>query len=942
MMDTSLPANLKEDLEKFIPIERVFHEKIERIAFSVDASMFSREPAIVVDLVSEKEVAALLEYARKTRIGVTFRAGGTSLNGQCSGHGILARLKGRQWEQLDVSDDRQSFKAWCNVLGLRINNTLAPYKKMLGPDPASLASARFGGIVVNNAAGMCCTVEQNAYATLRSMRLMLSDGTIVDTSDNKSVENFRESHKELLDGLLLLRKEILAQPEGAARIKKKYEIKNTCGYSINSFVDFEDPVDILTHLMIGSEGTLGFVSNAALKTFDTFSHRATALVFFPDLGTGARAVTRWHQSKAANAAELFDGPTLKALANLPSAPPIVKNLDLSACAVLIEARAGNEQSRQEKIASLQRAIDDIETLGPYEFFTDEESCEALWAFRRSMFPAVAGARDANQLVVLEDVCFPLDKIEEGCLAFAELFKKYNYQGGVHGHAFHGNFHFALPVNMGSEEERTKVHAFLEEMMRMVVGFNGSLKAEHGTGYAVAPFVELEWGGQLYDIMKRVKTLLDPEGILNPGVLLNGDPHCHTKNLKNPMASHALIDNCVECGFCEAVCPSQHVGLTPRQRVALWRHICRMKHENHENTEEWEKVYDQLGTDLCATDGICTTRCPLRVDVASFVRDRRNRTSTEFAKKIAHRIGNNFAPTTRGASHLLNGVALFQRLLGDALMYKGARVTKKVIGKSLPSWNEHMPRGGKKLPRLSARSSEAKSGETIVYMPSCAIRTMGDSVHDPSEPLAKVAIRLLERAGYAVVIPENINQLCCGKAFDTKGLVDEARVKASEMEAALLKVSDNGKHPIFCETSPCLAHMRKVLDQRLKMYEPIEFATKYLMHRLTFKKVKHRVAIHPTCSTRLLGLAESFVKLAEQCAEEVVWPEEIQCCGFSGDKGFSHPELNKSALENLAEKIHGCEMGYSTSRTCEIGLSLHGKVPYRNIVYLLDLCTVGNS
>lgn len=940
-MDTSIPTTLKNDLEQFIPTARVFHKKIERVAFSVDASMFKREPAIVVDLVNEHEVAALLGYARKTGIGITFRAGGTSLNGQCSGHGILARLKGPQWEQLEVSGDRQSFKAWCNVLGLKINNTLAPYKKMLGPDPASLASARFGGIVVNNAAGMCCTVEQNAYETLRSMRMMLTDGTIVDTSENKSIEKFRESHKELLDGLLLLRNEIMAQPEVAARIKKKYEIKNTCGYSMNSFVDFEDPVDILTHLMIGSEGTLGFVSNAALKTFDTFSHRATALVFFRDLSTGAQAVTRWHQSKAASAAELFDGPTLKALANLPAAPAIVKNLDISACAVLIEARAVSAASRQEKIALLQRAIDNIETLGPYEFFTDEENCEALWAFRRAMFPAVAGARDANQLVVIEDVCFPLDKIEEGCLAFAELFKKYNYQGGVHGHAFHGNFHFALPVNMSSKEERTKIHAFLEEMMRMVVSFNGSLKAEHGTGYAVAPFVELEWGKQLYNIMKRVKTLLDPEGILNPGVLINTDPHCHTKNLKNPMASHALIDNCVECGFCEAVCPSQHVGLTPRQRVALWRHICRMKLENHQDTKDWEKVYDQLGTDLCATDGICTTKCPLRVDVAGFVRDRRNQTGTDFARNIAHRIGSNFAVTTRSASHLLDGVALFQRLLGDALMYKGATVAKKILGKSLPSWNEHMPRGGKKIPKFSTQSNEAGSGETIVYMPSCAIRTMGDSVHDPAEPLSKVAVRVLERAGYTVIFPENINTLCCGKAFDTKGLVDEARVKAGEMEAALLQASNNGQHPIFCETSPCLAHMRKVLDQRLKMYEPIEFTIKYLTDRLTFKKVKNRVAIHPTCSTRLLGMAESFVNLAEKCAEEVVWPQEIQCCGFSGDKGFSHPELNESALETLAKEIQGCEMGYSTSRTCEIGLSLHGKVPYRNIMYLLDLCTESN-
>lgn len=932
-MDISIAADLKNDLEKLIPAERVYHDKLRRIAFSVDASMFHREPAIVVDLVSEPEVAALLDYAKKTGTGITFRAGGTSLNGQCSGHGILARLRGPCWEQLEIADDSESFKAWCNVPGLRINNTLAPYKKMLGPDPASLSSAKFGGIVINNAAGMCCTVEQNTYATLQSMRLMLTDGTILDTSKKSSVESFRKSHKHLLSTLSQIRSEILAEAEIAARIKKKYEIKNTCGYSMNSFVDFEDPVDILTHLMIGSEGTLGFVSNAALTTFDTFSHRATALVFFPDLGTGAKAVTRWQKSKAASAAELFDGPTLKALAGLPSSPAIVKNLDASACAILIETRTTNDGQRQENIGLLQRAIEDIETLGPYEFFTDEKSCEALWAFRRAMFPACAGARDANQLVLLEDICFPLDKIEDGCRAFAELFHKYSYEGGVHGHAFHGNFHFALPVNMSSEKERAKIHAFLEEMMQMVVGLNGSLKAEHGTGYAVAPFVELEWGNKLYSKMKRIKSLLDPENILNPGVLINDDPHCHTKNLKNPMASHPKIDNCVECGFCEAVCPSQHIGLTPRQRVSLWRHISRMQFEGDKETENWVKVYDELGTALCATDGICTTNCPLQVDVAGFVRERRNQTGSKFTRDIAQRVGNNLPATIKTASLLLDGVALFQRLLGDAVMYRGSTVLNKIGDRGLPSWNHHMPRGGKKLPVPSKGLTD-----TIVYMPSCAVRTMGDSVHDPAEPLTDVALRLLERAGFTVIFPANIDSLCCGKAFDTKGLFDEANARAKEMEQALLTASENGKHPIFCETSPCLAHMRKVLDKRLNLYEPIEFTTKFLLQRLKVRKVKKRVAIHPTCSTRLLGLAEPFLRLARECAEEVVWPQEIQCCGFSGDKGFSHPELNQSALEALADEIQGCEAGYSTSRTCEIGLSLHGKVPYRNILYLLDLCT----
>lgn len=922
-----------EEIAAFLPPERIFHDDVRRRAFSVDASMFFREAAVVVDVVSEEEVISLFAYSHTSGIGVTFRGGGTSLNGQCSGVGILARPKGSFWEKIEVYDQGQTIKAWCGALGAKMNEALAPFNKKIGPDPASLTTANFGGIIANNAAGMCCTVDQNSYATLRDMRLILFDGTVVDTSDEENLARFRRSHSSLLDELLKVRQSLLEDIELTERIRRKYSIKNTCGYAVNSFVDFEDPVDILTHLMIGSEGTLGFVSNATLETIDTYALRATALIFFPDLGSAAKAVTRWSKSGSANAGELFDGPTLRALANLPSAPGIVKELKGDACAVLLETQANDETTLENNVSALLAGMDNIETLASPEFFTDEESCESLWAFRRAMFPAVAGARDPNQLVLLEDVCFPLDKVKEGCEEFGKLFERYDYDGGVHGHAFHGNFHFALPVNFSSQEENDKIHSFLQEMMHMVISLDGSLKAEHGTGYAVAPFVELEWGTKTYEIMKGVKRLFDPEELLNPGVLFNDDPKCHTKNLKTPIACHPKLDNCVECGFCEPVCPSKNIGFTPRQRVSVLRHIAELKIEHPEKAEQWQKIYDELGTALCATDGICTTRCPLAVDVAGFVKDRRGDSASNFSKTIAHKIGCHFGTVTRGASLMLNGVAIFQRLLGDAMMNKSSSVARKIVGKKLPAWNEQMPRGGKKPPTPSAEGSDI-----VVYMPSCAIRTMGDSVHDPAEPLADVTVRVLERAGYSVIIPEGVNELCCGKAYETKGLFDEADAKSREMEDALLKVSRNGQYPILCETSPCLARMKKVMDERLKLYEPVEFAYQYLLNRLTLKKVYGRIAIHPTCSTRLLGMDEPLFQLAEQCAETVVWPRDIQCCGFSGDKGFSHPELNKSALENLAVTIKACEEGFSTSRTCEIGLSLHGKVPYKNVMYLLDTCS----
>ena len=931
MLDNS-SQKLASELSEFIPADRIFSDEARRRAFSTDASMFFRMAEVVVDVVDEKEIVGLFEYARSRNSGITFRGSGTSLNGQCSGTGILVRLRGPQWQQLHIHDNGAAITSWSGVLGSRLNEALLPFGRKIGPDPSSLAAASFGGMLANNAAGGCCTVDQNIYSSLKNIRFILADGTIVDTSDPQSAARFRSTHEKLLGELSDLRREIMGDSELAARIRRKYRIKNTCGYAVNALVDFSDPVEILTHLLVGSEGTLGFVSNATIATIDLSSLRATALIIFPSLASGMRTVKHWNDSGVANAAELFDWPTLKALAALPNTPQVVKQLRDDGCAVLIETQANDEHTLHNNISILLEALKGSETIGEPQFFTDPEMCESLWAFRRSLFPAVSSARKPHEQILIEDFCVPLEKIEEGCKKFEELFDRFGYSGGLHGHVFHGNFHFALPMDLSSEDEKRKIHRFIDEMVDLVVGLEGSLKAEHGTGYAVAPFVALEWGEKVYAIMKRVKHLLDPDNILNPGVLLNDDPECHTLKVKTPVACHPLLDNCVECGFCDPVCPSRDIGFTPRERVALLRHIAWLEQQGRSDVATWQDSYDKFGTELCATDGICTTRCPLSVDVASFTRDRRHGQASKFKHSMAAGISNHFGAVTKGAALLLDGVSVAQRVLGDALMYRGSNGLRRLSRSRLPSWNDQMPRGAKSLP-----SPERHKDDCVVYIPSCAVRTMGDSFHDPAEPLATVTVRLLEKAGYSVIIPKDVARLCCGKAFETKGLSEEADAKAAEMETALLESSRDSQLPILCETSPCLARMRKVMDARLQLYDPIEFTTRHLVDRLKLTRKYGRIAIHPTCSTRVLKGEELLMQLAQQCAEQVVWPQDIQCCGFAGDRGFSHPELNRSALANLADQLSGCEAGFSTSRTCEIGLSLHGKIPYKNIIYMLDRC-----
>ncbi len=932
----SLPSSLTAALAQVVPAHRLHLDPVRVRVFSLDASIYQPRARAVIDLENESELLAVLAALREHGGGVTFRGAGTSLNGQANGEDIVGRIRGPLWRSHKVFENGGSIRLGCGLTGGEADALLAPFGRRIGPDPASAAAATIGGMVANNAAGMCCTVDQNTFATMRHMRLILADGAVLDTEDPDSVARFRTSHAHVLERLSALRRKIMADPALVTRIRRKYSIKNTTGYSINALTEFDDPLDILTHLMIGSEGTLGFVSSVTLDTVPVYPLRATALMIFPDLDAAARAVMALREGCPVQAAELLDRTSIRAVENLPAAPALLRELGGEACAVLMETRADDTQTLTRNTEAILSALAGIEQVVPPRFTTDAAECERLWAIRRGLFSAVTSFRAADEFVITEDINIPVERLAEGCVAFQRLFARHGYDAGIMGHAFHGNFHFTLPTRISDPRELKRLHEFLDDLATLITrDFDGSLKAEHGTGRSIAPYVRQEWGDTVYAIMREIKSLLDPNGILNPGVMFNEDPSEHLRGLKLPLTSHPKIDMCVDCGFCEPVCPSRHIAFTPRQRIAAWREITRLEQGGHfEEASTWRAVFTELGESTCATDGLCTTRCPLAIDVASFIRDLRHAESTPGARMLAGTVAANFSPTTALIRGVLRVADLGHLALGADRMEALSRIVTRMSGQRLPLWHQALPRASAALPGTAQSASDR---DVVVYLPSCATRTIGDTREDRREPLPEVTLRLLERAGFTVRIPENINGLCCGKAFETKGLYDQARTKILELEKALRAASNNGLYPILCDTSPCLARMKKEIPG-LSLFEPIEFAHAFLLPRLQFTPVDRCIALHPTCSTRLMGLADAFTDLARHLAANVVLPAGILCCGFSGDKGFHRPELNASALAGLAEQVHECSEGYSTSRTCEIGLSLHGGIPYNSILYLLEECS----
>jgi len=942
--DFMLPHEYSEfhkAIKRKIPLKQIITDPLKKVAIGSDASFYRLVPQIIVDVESEKEVRIVLQEARKRNLPVTFRAAGTSLSGQSITDSILVRM-GRGWDSWRVYKDARLIQVQPGLVGGNVNKQLAVFDRKIGPDPASIDSAKIGGILANNASGMCCGVEENSYQTLDSIRLILVDGTVVDTGDSKSIENFKITHGGMLEQISELRNRILADEQLTERIKYKFKIKNTTGYSLNALLDYEDPIDIMAHLMVGSEGTLAFIADAVFRTVIEHPYKASALILFKNMEDACRAIPILRKQPVA-AAELMDRASLASVEEEPGMPDFLKKLDKTVTALLVETRAEDGKKLPGQVEQITRSLSDFDTVMDIHFTDVVEEYQALWKIRKGLFPAVGAVREIGTTVIIEDVAFPTEHLASAALELQTLFAKYHYHEAIiFGHAFEGNLHFVFTQDFSIQSEVTRYRDFMDDVVEMVVTtYDGSLKAEHGTGRNMAPFVEKEWGTAAFDLMKEIKAIFDSKYLLNPGVIINDDAEAHVKNLKPLPATHEIADKCIECGFCEPVCPSRDLSFTPRQRIAGRREISRRLADEGESRslKNFAKQYQYPGIDTCAADGLCATRCPVGIDTGKMVKALREEAHGPLAEKVAGMVGKNFKPVAKTIGFTLNSVDIVHQYSGTQFLEQASALARKISFNSLPLWNREMPSGGKKI---ESKPIDLANPLKVIYFPSCASRCMSGPAREEKErdDLPTKTASLLKKAGYEIIYPDGLDGLCCGQAFESKGFMAEADRKSRELSDALVQVSDNGSIPVLCDTSPCLQRMKSTVDPSLELYEPIEFVLLFLMDKLAFNRKDVKIAVHPTCSTRKMGLEAKLLELARACATEVVWPEEIYCCGFAGDRGFNVPELNESALNKLDEHVCDCDSGYSTSKTCEVGLALHGGIPYRSILYLVDEVTTG--
>ena len=933
-------------LEAILPAERIKAKAIDLAAYAPDAGFYYLRPQAVVQPVSESEIVALFGFSQQHGVPLTFRTGGTSLSGQAITDGVLVDLS-RYWKDLSVEDGGDHVRVQPGVIGAVANAHLKKHKRKIGPDPASINSAMMGGILSNNASGMCCGVTKNSYHTTKYIRFILPNGKAFSTEQPDDYTRFAQECPDIFGRISELRDTIKARPHLHDLIRRKYKTKNTVGYSINAFIDHEHPLDILAHLLIGAEGTLGFISEAVLQTLPDYPAKSTALLYFPSIYAACAAIEPLRLS-GAEAAELMDRSALRSIEHIKGLPEVIKTLPEGAAALLVEYQGDNSSELKVKTDHFFAVAGDLSLLYTPQFTENPAEQALLWKVRKGMFPSVGAVRASGTTVILEDIALPIEKLGDGIVQLQELFKKYSYDNAIiFGHAKDGNIHFVVTQTLNVDSEVQRYDQFIKEVVHLVVNqYGGALKAEHGTGRNMAPFVETEWGRELYEIMRSLKAAIDPHNLLNPGVIINDDRNAHIRHLKDLPQVEEEVDKCMECGFCEHRCPSRDLTLTPRQRIVVRRELSILKAKGEK--QEYKTLLDQYqysGMDTCAVDGLCATVCPVEINTGALIKRLRRESHSEWGNKTALLVARNFRAVTVLVHLALKTGVAFNRVLGKNAMRNLTRTVKKVIP-AFPLWSNTLWPTGKALQVPPGEG--AGSGGSVVYFPTCISRVMGGH-GEKNESTMDVFYRISAAAGIKVILPKDIKGMCCGQPFSSKGFYDAFKFTANDTITKLWETTSQGKFPVVLDITSCThtLHMcRPVLTEEnkkkfdaIRIIDSVDYVADYVVPQIPQFRRKLRVVLHPVCSLHHMGLEQKFLSVARQLAEEVVVPMHAGCCGMAGDRGFLVPELTASATRPEAEEVRGVDAQgyYSSSKTCEMAMTEAVGVNYESILNLVDEC-----
>ena len=912
-----LSKSALHSLRKYFPNADIYTELAHRLLYAHDASAYRIIPLGIVFPRTTTDIQFLYSWAHEYHIPLTFRSAGTSLSGQAIGQGLIVDCS-KYWKDISYDSAHQIVSVEPGIIGGHVNRHLISHHRKIGPDPASINACMMGGILSNNASGMCCGIEQNSYHTIASIKCILPNGFIVDTTDTNSSQDLQINAPEIHDEILRIRNEIIQSPILIEHIRKKYRLKNTVGYCLNAFLDETEPVHILKKLFIGSEGTLGFIAKAGLHTIPTLPHASTAILFFNTIDDACKAIPLLVKTSPA-AMEIMDRAALRSIESQEGAPDIIQSLGEDGTGILIEYQSDTHESLLKMLMEFSDIQGNLHLIENPIFTDDITLRNQYWKIRKGMFPSVGASRAKGTGIINEDIAVPIESLADAVKDLRLLFAKYHFHEAIiFGHAKEGNLHFVIAHAFDSEQDIKAFGDFMQDLANVIIDkYQGSLKAEHGTGRNIAPFVSHEWGNEAYALMKRIKQLFDPHGIMNPGVIISDDPTCHVKHVKPFPIVHDIIDSCIECGYCESHCPTHHYTLSPRQRIILDREIA-LEHDPIIRKELSDfAIYAQI--DSCATDGLCSLACPVQINTGQYMLEKRSMLLDIDSKNRYDKEAHSIQERDKSIRRKMKAGHITSRIIGDNVLQKIS-----VIGSSLfdtPQWISGLPTSWKQ------NNLENNNTSKIIYLPSCTARLFAKPNVD-SLALPDLILSLSQRAGLNLSIPNDIANRCCGLAYSSKGSESSADIAFHNWSDQIPKDSI-----VLTDSYSCYSHIR----ESMHLIDLLSFA-EMLIDTLPIQKLDGMAILHPPCSMQMSKATERMKAITSTLATQVFIPESLGCCGMAGDHGFKDPGLSKHACADMKKEVIQQKnvIGYySLNPTCELGMKIGTGKEYVSLFYLIQ-------
>ncbi|WP_336249785.1 FAD-binding and (Fe-S)-binding domain-containing protein [Stomatohabitans albus] len=927
--------------ERILPLYSS-NRAVDCAAYAHDASHYLIHPQALIRANDLDHIANILTSATEHHIPVTFRAGATSLSGQASGAGWLVDIRETQ-TGIEILNNGAQVRCQPGALLRIVNALLAPYGRRLGPDPASEIACTIGGVVANNSSGMTSGHLRTAYYTVRSVEFILPSGTRIDSAAIDADDRLRIKEPELHAGLTRLRDTIRSNPHHVETIKQQYNMKNTMGYGLNSFLDADRPVDILAKLLVGSEGTLAYIVNVVFDTVPDLPYAASALCIFDRIDQATDALAALDEAGAV-ALELLDAVSLRVSLRDKAVDDFLQGMHVDThCGLLVEVQAETSDQLDNYVDQMTRVLGGLPAWLPTPLTTDASTRAMMWKTRKVLYSAVAGNRQLGTTPLLEDIVVPGPALTKTVLELQTILDKHGYIDPViFGHAKDANLHFQINPRLDDKRELDTYEAFTEDLVELIIGYNGSLKAEHGTGRIMAPYVERQFGSALYQVMKEIKHLCDPSHILNPGVIISDDPKAHIKDLKTYPQIDPAIDRCVECGYCEPICPSRHTTTTPRQRIALIREMYLARQAgDHALADAIAADFEYMAIDTCAADSLCTLSCPMNIDTGKVMKGyrtaRRAGRTQDLGKGLADQWG-------LAQARLRDGMKV-ANIIPNTLIHAGTKGMRSIIGERgrdwIPEVPHSMPGPGRARTDLTLHPAITHQimHASAVWVPSCVSAIFG--APDQKGGATDALLSICKHAGISMIIPPQVDKLCCSTLWASKGLTAGADQMRDIVATVIEPLTDDGRLPVICEASSCSHGIEDIFSQNeaIHVEDATTFVAREVLPRVTIPMEKKiaRVVVHPTCASIHMGIGDDVLAIARAAARDVIVPVHAGCCGSAGDRFMLHPELSEGATsEELAEleSLGPIDWYLSSNRTCEMGLTERSGKSWRHVLEAL--------